>query len=58
MKSIQLKLLVYWKILRYFFDGLLQFLGEPVGRIFGPDDNSYPEVGVQPYQGEYYSRWE
>lgn len=58
MKSITLKALVYLKVFRYFFDGLFQYFAEPVRRIFGPDDNSYPEVGVQPYQGDYYSKWE
>lgn len=58
MKSITLKALVYLKVFRYFFDGLFQYFAEPVNRIFGPDDNSYPEVGVQPYEGDCYSKWE
>lgn len=52
MKSTTLKVFVY------FFDGLLQYFAEPVRRIFGPDDNSYPEIGTQPYEGDYYSKWE
>jgi hypothetical protein len=39
----------------YFFDGLMQYFAEPVGRIFGPDDNSYPEIGVQPFDGDVYA---
>jgi len=58
MKSVLLKVSIYLKVLIYFFDGLLQYLTEPVRRIFGPDDNSYPEIGVQPYGGDYYSKWE
>lgn len=58
MKSITLKVAVYLKVLVYFFDSLLQYFAEPVRRIFGPDDNSYPAVGVQPYEGDSYSRWE
>lgn len=39
----------------YFFDGLMQYFAEPIGRIFGPDDNSYPEIGVQPFDGDAYA---
>ena len=57
MKSITLKAYIYFKGFRYFFDGVFQYFAEPVRRIFGPDDNSYPEIGVQPYSGDYYSKW-
>lgn len=39
----------------YFLDGLMQYFAEPVGRIFGPDDNSYPATGVQPFDGDIYA---
>ena len=41
-------------VLGYFFNGLLQYFAEPVGRIFGPDDDNYPGVGVQPFDGDTY----
>jgi hypothetical protein len=31
---------------------IMQFFAEPIGRIFGPDDNNYPETGVQPFEGD------
>lgn len=58
MQSITLKVLIYLKVLLYFFDSLFQYFAEPITRIFGPDDNSYPATGVQPYQGDSYSKWE
>lgn len=58
MKSVTLKAYIYLKIFVYFFESLFLYLAEPVRRIFGPDDNSYPEIGVQPYGGDYYSKWE
>jgi hypothetical protein len=42
-------------VLAYFFDGLVQYFAEPIARIFGPDDNLYPAIGVQPFEGEPYS---
>jgi hypothetical protein len=42
-------------VLGYFFNGLLQYFAEPVGRIFSPDDNNYPKTGVQPFEGDTYS---
>ncbi|MGF1519048.1 MAG: isochorismate synthase [Nodosilinea sp.] len=36
----------------YFFEGLIRYFAEPIGRIFGPDDNSYPATGVQPFEGD------
>lgn len=44
-------------VFAYFFDGVVQYFTEPVARIFGPDDNSYPEIGLQPYEDEPYSQW-
>lgn len=59
MKSITLKVLVYLRVLGYFFDGLFRFFFEPANRVFSPDDNLYPpEIGAQPYKGDYHSRWE
>ncbi|MGB7413549.1 MAG: hypothetical protein WA902_05010 [Thermosynechococcaceae cyanobacterium] len=31
---------------------LLQFVTQPALRIFGPNEDDYPEVGVQPYEGD------
>lgn len=50
MKALNFAALANW------FDGIFQYLAEPVGRIFGPDDDFYPAVGIQPYEGEPYSR--
>lgn len=57
MKSIFLKVNIYRKVFVYFFEAFFQYFTEAVGRIFGLDDNSYPAVGVQPYDGDYYSKW-
>lgn len=32
-----------------------KFIWEGSNRIFGPDDNSYPETGVQPFSGDPYN---
>jgi hypothetical protein len=44
-------------VFSYFMDGLIQYFVEPIARIFGPDDNVYPEIGVQPFDGDPYSEW-
>lgn len=36
----------------YFLDGLAQYFVDPIARIFGPSDDNYPAVGVQPFEGE------
>ena len=33
----------------------LQFVLEGASRIFAPDKNTYPETGVQPFEGEPYN---
>lgn len=59
MKSITLKAYIYLKVFLYFFEGLFQYFAEPIIRVFGPDNSSHPpEIGIQPYGGEYYSKWE
>lgn len=35
-----------------FVDGLTQYFVDPIARIFGPSDDNYPAVGVQPFEGE------
>ncbi|MEY3297563.1 MAG: hypothetical protein RLZZ597_823 [Cyanobacteriota bacterium] len=35
-----------------FLDGLTQYFVEPIARIFGPSDDNYPAIGVQPFEGE------
>jgi hypothetical protein len=32
----------------------LKYVSEAVARIFGPDDDAYPNVGVQPFDGDPY----
>lgn len=39
------------------FDGLVQYFSDAIARIFSPSDDAYPEVGVQPFDGEPYSQW-
>ena len=57
MKSIILKIHVYLKICMYFLETLFNYFAEPIKRIFSPADDSYPKTGVQPYDGENYSKW-
>lgn len=33
-------------------DSILQYISEAVTRIFGPSDDAYPAIGVQPFGGE------
>ena len=35
---------------------IAQYISEAVMRIFGPDDDAYPNSGVQPFTGEVYKR--
>lgn len=35
-----------------FFDGLTQYFVDPIARIFGPSDDNYPAIGVQPFDGD------
>lgn len=32
----------------------VQYLAEAFARIFGPTDDEYPEIGIQPFEGEPY----
>lgn len=41
-------------ILRWLADSFDYIFGAAV-RIFGPNDDAYPSVGVQPYEGDPYS---
>ena len=34
------------------FDSMTRYFSEAMARIFGPYDDAYPEIGVQPYTGE------
>lgn len=34
------------------FNGVTQYISEAVIRIFGPNDDAYPMIGVQPFSGE------
>ncbi|HEY9881299.1 MAG TPA: hypothetical protein V6D29_22780 [Leptolyngbyaceae cyanobacterium] len=38
------------------FDSVVQYFSEAVARIFGPDRDSYPATGLQPFEGEPFSR--
>ena len=35
--------------------GMMQYLTEAFARIFGPNDDEYPNIGVQPFYGEIYN---
>lgn len=35
----------------------MQYLVEASTRLFSPSDDQYPNVGVQPFDGDAYSRW-
>jgi hypothetical protein len=34
-----------------------QYVSEAVVRIFKPANDDYPETGVQPFEGEPFSKW-
>jgi hypothetical protein len=34
----------------------VQYFTEGFARIFGPSKDEYPEVGIQPFEGETYSK--
>ena len=34
------------------FGGIIQYFSEGIVRIFGPNDDAYPEVGIQPFEGD------
>lgn len=34
---------------------ITQYLTEAFARIFAPNDDEYPNIGVQPFEGEIYS---
>ena len=36
------------------FDRVATFFSEALARIFGPNDDRYPSVGVQPFEGDPY----
>ena len=36
------------------FDNMTRYFSEAMARIFGPYDDAYPEIGVQPSSGERY----
>ncbi len=33
-------------------DSVIQYISEAVARIFGPSDDAYPAIGVQPFTDE------
>ncbi|MBD2354544.1 hypothetical protein H6G41_07865 [Tolypothrix sp. FACHB-123] len=35
---------------------ITQFISEAAMRIFGPNDDAYPEIGVQPFTGDPYKK--
>ncbi|MCG6136291.1 MAG: nicotinate phosphoribosyltransferase [Nostoc sp. LLA-1] len=37
-------------------DRITQYISEAVIRIFGPTDDAYPIIGVQPFTGKPYKR--
>ena len=36
------------------FENMFRYISEGVARIFGPNDDQYPDVGVQPFEGDPY----
>jgi hypothetical protein len=34
-----------------------QYLVEAATRLFSPSDDQYPNIGVQPFDGDTYSEW-
>ena len=41
----------------HWFNDSLAYLSEAVARIFGPDQDAYPLIGIQPFEGEPYRNW-
>jgi len=37
-----------------FLQNFVQYITEGFARIFGPNDDEYPNVGIQPYEGDPY----
>lgn len=37
-------------------DGVIRYVSEAVARIFGLNDDSYPNTGVQPFEGDPYNK--
>jgi hypothetical protein len=35
-----------------FVNNMVKYFTEAFARIFGPNDDEYPETGVQPFEGE------
>lgn len=35
----------------------IQYLIEAATRLFSPSDDQYPLIGVQPFDGDTYSKW-
>jgi hypothetical protein len=38
------------------FAKMTQYISEAVMRIFAPNDDAYPNIGVQPFTGEPYKK--
>lgn len=38
-------------------DQTMRYLSEGATRLFSPDRDDYPKIGVQPFSGEPYSEW-
>ena len=36
---------------------ITQYISEAVMRIFGPNDDAYPVIGIQPFTGEPYNHY-
>jgi hypothetical protein len=39
-----------------FLQNFVQYLTEAFARIFGPNDDEYPNIGIQPFEGEPYEQ--
>jgi hypothetical protein len=39
------------------FQEMVQYISEAAVSLFKPSNDQYPAVGVQPFEGEPYSKW-
>lgn len=36
---------------------VVRYISEGASRLFSPSDDEYPKTGVQPFEGDAYSKW-
>lgn len=52
MTSMKRRVSVKMKAMVRAFQGLFEDISKAAGRIFSPNDDDYPETGVQPFGGD------